>query len=232
MNALPGIAPLDADLWFDEHFADVAVMVILRGFAPERTLELARVAWDAGVSLVEIPVQGAESLRALATVVDAAEGRPVGAGTVTDVDLVGVVADAGARFTVAPGFDDVVSSASLTSGLPHLPGVMTPSDVHRATAAGHRWLKLFPASIVGPAMITALRGPFPGLRFVATGGVGQNNAQDFLDAGADVVSLGAGFADLAGTPALDRLVSRQPPAASRLPRPVEAAHDYLLGGYP
>lgn len=213
MSTLATMTPLDADRWFDEHFADVAVMVILRGFAPERTVELARIGWDAGIRLVEVPVQGAESLRALEAVVEAGAGRPVGAGTVTDPAGVKTVARAGAQFTVAPAFDPEVSRASLALGMPHLAGVMTPADVHRALAAGHRWLKLFPASVVGPAMIPALRGPFPGIRVVATGGVGRGNAQEFLDAGADVVSLGAGFADLAGTPALDRLVHRGAAAA-------------------
>ncbi|MGV8966647.1 MAG: bifunctional 4-hydroxy-2-oxoglutarate aldolase/2-dehydro-3-deoxy-phosphogluconate aldolase [Cellulomonas sp.] len=213
MTALAAITPPFADAWFDEQFADVAVMVILRGLAPELTVELAGIAWAAGVRLLEVPVQDAESLRSLSAVVDAADGRPVGAGTVTDAELVGVVADAGARFTVAPGFDAAVSSASLALGLAHLPGVMTPADVHRATAAGHRWLKLFPASVVGSAMISALRGPFPGIRVVATGGIGRDNAQEFLAAGADVVSLGAGFAALAGTPALDLLVHRGAAAA-------------------
>ena len=208
MSALAPMTPVDADRWFDEHFANVAVMVILRGFAPERTVELARIAWNAGVRLVEVPVQGEESLRALEATVKAGVGRPVGAGTVTDSAGVDVVVRAGAQFTVAPAFDPEVSRASLNLGMPHLAGVMSPADVQRALAAGHRWLKLFPASVVGPAMIPALRGPFPGIRIVATGGVGSGNAQEFLDAGADVVSLGAGFAELAGTPALDRLVLR------------------------
>lgn len=66
---------------------------------------------------------------------------------------------------------------------------MTPTDVNSARNAGYRWLKLFPASVVGPPMFRALLGPFPDLRLVATGGVSADNAEDFLGAGASAVSL-------------------------------------------
>jgi 2-dehydro-3-deoxyphosphogluconate aldolase/(4S)-4-hydroxy-2-oxoglutarate aldolase len=193
--------------WFDEHLGRSRVMVILRGFTPERTLELARVGWDNGVALVEVPVQGVESLHALERVAAAAPGEhtPVGAGTVITTEQVRLVRDAGARFTVAPGFDLEVSAASHDCAMPHLPGVATATEVQRALAHGHRWQKLFPASVLTASLIPALHGPFPEVRFVATGGVSPANAAEFIDAGAAAVSLGASFAD-ASPDELSRLV--------------------------
>ena len=181
--------------FFDAHLA-ARVMVILRGTGA-RTVELCQRAWAAGVELVEVPVQNVGDLAALRAAVAAGadRGRLVGAGTVVDVELVDVVARAGAAFTVAPGLDPAIVAASLTRGLPHLPGVATPTEVHTAQRLGLPWQKAFPACVLGPAWVRALRGPFPDVRFVATGGIDVGNAQDFLDAGCRAVSLGSSFAD-------------------------------------
>ncbi|BDZ41957.1 ketohydroxyglutarate aldolase [Paraoerskovia sediminicola] len=180
-----------ADAAFDTWFAPSPLMAILRGLDTASTIEIAHRAWDLGFGLVEIPVSSEPAYDTLAEVVEEGRRRDrvVGAGTVADVESVVRVRDLGAAFTVAPGWDDAVARASVDADMPHLPGVMTPTDVQAARAAGHRWLKLFPAGVIGPAMITALHGPFPDLRFVATGGVDAGNAGDFLRAGASAVSL-------------------------------------------
>lgn len=184
--------------WFDQNFAGSPVMVILRGYSPDRTVELARLAWASGIKLVEVPVQGSESLAALEAVCLASPGEhaPVGAGTIIAADQIAVVRGAGARFTVAPGLDLDVSAASEAAGMPHLPGVATAGEVQRAWAHGLRWQKLFPAANLGAGLIGALHGPFPRVRFVATGGITTGNAPDFLAGGASAVSLGASFADV------------------------------------
>lgn len=172
------------------------VMVILRGTGAA-TVGLCERAWSAGVELVEVPVQSENDLVALrvAVAAGASHGRVVGAGTIVTVELVDAVADAGAAFTVAPGLDPAIAAASLAHGLPHLPGVATATDVHNAQRLEMPWQKAFPASVLGPAWIRALLGPFPAARFVATGGIHVDNARDFLDAGCRAVALGASFAD-------------------------------------
>lgn len=196
--------------FFTELFAGRPLMAILRGFDPKRTVALAEQAWELGVTVVEVPVEvpsQVESLRA--TVVAArAHGHPVGAGTVCTTHQVDAVRAAGAAFTVAPGHDPAVAEHSRRAGLPHLPGVSTPTEVQAAQRAGHIWLKLFPASVLGPAHVRALRGPFPDVRIVVTGGIDAGNAQDFLAAGADVVAVGSALADPAQLPALTALVAQ------------------------
>lgn len=184
--------------FFANGFAFRRAMAILRGFSPEETLALANAAWNADLAMVEVPLQDQTSTKALKTCVDAAEQRNaiVGAGTITSVELVKQAAVLGAQFTVAPGFDPEVASSSLAHGMPHLPGVATATEIQRATSAGFSWLKAFPAGALGADWITAMHGPFPRARFVATGGITAKNAKDFLAGGADAVSFGAAFADL------------------------------------
>lgn len=199
----------DSQEFFAHRLSGAPVMVIARGLGPERTVAVARRAWRLGVSLVEVPVQSEPDLQALTDAVNAgrAEHRPVGAGTVTSIELVRQVADAGAVFTVAPGLDAAVAEASTERGLPHLPGVATPTDVHRALQLGLTWQKAFPASVLGSEWIAAMRGPFPQVHFVATGGIDVTNSPAFLHAGAAAVSLGSSF-ESADDEAVRGLVAR------------------------
>lgn len=183
--------------WFDAAFASQHMMAILRGFDPARTVELAGRAWDLGLDCVEVPIQTPEAVASLRATVQAGRerDRPVGAGTVTTLDQVSVAQAAGAAFTVAPGLDAEVARASIDCGLPHLPGVATASEVQQAARQGLQWLKVFPASVLGPDWFSAMAGPFPQVPLVATGGITAANAADYLSAGARVVAVGSALAD-------------------------------------
>jgi 2-dehydro-3-deoxyphosphogluconate aldolase/(4S)-4-hydroxy-2-oxoglutarate aldolase len=192
----------------DGLFGGHRVLAILRGMPVDTTVELAERAWDLGVTAVEVPARDALGLEALrATVRAGAErGHPVGAGTVITPEQVRDVAGAGAAFTVAPGFDPEVMAASEAAGMPHLPGVATPSDIQGVLRAGGRWVKAFPATSLGTAWFRAVRGPFPELRIVATGGMDARNAREYLDAGARMVAVGSALADPEQIPLLAELV--------------------------
>lgn len=194
---------------FDRILAGRPLMAIFRGLGVERSLELARRSWELGIEVVELPIQSDADLEALAAVVDAgrAEGRPVGAGTVVSARHVELAASAGAAFTVSPGFDPAVVRASVRAGLPALPGVATASEVQAAMALGLTWLKAFPAALLGPAWFRAMAGPFPGARFVATGGMDARNAGAFLDAGVRTVAVGSALEDPDQLPALAALLA-------------------------
>lgn len=193
--------------WFDREFAASPVMIIMRGLGIERSLELSALAWDIGVATVELPIQNPEDLEALKAVValGAERGRTVGAGTVLNATHVAQAAEAGATYTVSPGLDVDVIRESLDAGLPTLPGVATASEVQAGMRLGLTWFKAFPAAALGPGWISAMHGPFPGAKFVATGGVNVTTAPSFLSAGARVVSLGSALND-ESLPALKALV--------------------------
>jgi len=194
---------------FDAIFEGQPLMAILRGLGVERSLELAERAWSLGIDVVELPIQTDADLEALRVVAAAgrAAGHLVGAGTVVSLRHVELAASAGAAFTVSPGFDADVSRASAQAGMPPLPGVATATEVQAAMAAGLTWLKAFPASLLGSAWFPAMAGPFPGVRFVATGGMDASNAGEFLARGVRAVAVGSALEDPAQLPALAALLA-------------------------
>jgi Entner-Doudoroff aldolase len=129
---------------------------------------------------------------------------------VTSTDQVALAGSLGCAFTVAPGLDADVVRVSRARGLPHVPGVATASEIQQALHLGCEWLKAFPASVLGTGWFRAMRGPFPTLRLVATGGIDAENAADFLDAGADMVAVGSALADPRQLEALAELRARFP----------------------
>lgn len=194
---------------FAELFGDVPLMAILRGMGVERTLATATTAWDLGITSVEVPVQTPTDVEALRVLTEAASARGlrVGAGTVLTLDHVQQAKAAGAAFTVSPGFDAEIVRASHAAGMPALPGVSTATEVQAAVKEGLTWVKAFPASLLGTGWFPAMRGPFPGVRFVATGGMDAGNAGAFLEAGVRVVAVGSALEDPEQLPALARLLA-------------------------
>ena len=194
---------------FRDIFGDVPLMAILRGMGVERTLAVATTAWDLGITAVEVPVQTPDDIEALRVLADAAAARGlvVGAGTVISPEHVRQAREAGAAFTVSPGFDVEVVRASHDAGMPALPGVATASDVQAAVKEGLTWVKAFPASLLGTGWFRAMRGPFPDVTFVATGGMDAANARSFLDAGVRVVAVGSALEDPSQLPALATLLA-------------------------
>lgn len=183
--------------WFETAFAGAPLMAILRGMGVERSTKLSETAWDLGIDSVEVPLQTAEDERALRAVVElaAARGKSVGAGTIITPAQVTLAADAGAAYLVSPGLDPVVVRAAQDAGIPILPGVATPSEVQLAVSLGLTWLKAFPATWLGSGWFTHIRGPFPQVRFVATGGLNASNVEEFLDAGVRVAAVGSALED-------------------------------------
>ncbi|MET3468476.1 MULTISPECIES: bifunctional 4-hydroxy-2-oxoglutarate aldolase/2-dehydro-3-deoxy-phosphogluconate aldolase [Microbacterium] len=204
------IAPTDPTAVLDDIFAGAPLMAILRGMGLERSVRLATAAWDLGIDSVEVPLQTAEDERALREVVrlGAERGKAVGAGTILTVAQVDQAVAAGAAYLVAPGLDADVVRAAQERGIPILPGVATPSEVQQAVALGLTWLKAFPAQWLGADWFRHIRGPFPGVRFVATGGMDATNAGLFLDAGVRVVAVGSALEDESQLPRLAALLAR------------------------
>ena len=196
---------------FEEIFAGAPLMAILRGMGTERSVKLAVTAWDLGIDAVEVPLQTPEDEHALREVARLAgeRGKAVGAGTIVSTAQIPVACRAGARYLVSPGFDASLVQAAAEHDIPLLPGVATPSEVQAATALGLRWLKAFPAHWLGPGWFRHIRGPFPGLRFVATGGMDAGNAAQYLAAGARVVAVGSALEDPAQLGQLAELLNER-----------------------
>jgi 2-dehydro-3-deoxyphosphogluconate aldolase/(4S)-4-hydroxy-2-oxoglutarate aldolase len=142
-----------------------------------------------GVEAIELTIDTPGALAAVSEA--AAAGRTVGVGTVLTADQVRASADAGARFVVSPALVPEVIEVALELGVEPLPGVFTATELVQALAVGTRAVKLFPASAGGPGYLRALRGPFPSMPIVPTGGVRIDEIGDYLAAGAAAVALGS-----------------------------------------
>jgi 2-dehydro-3-deoxyphosphogluconate aldolase / (4S)-4-hydroxy-2-oxoglutarate aldolase len=164
---------------------------------------------EGGIRLLEITL---DTPGALAAVERASSvGRSVGAGTVVTAEQVQACADAGAGFVVSPGLVLEVVEAAARLGIEAVPGVFTPTEVQQASSHGAQTVKLFPASLGGPDYLRALRGPFPTIRLVPTGGVGIDETSAYLAAGATAVGLGGalvGSAPPASQADLDAIAAR------------------------
>ena len=134
-----------------------------------------------GVRVLEVTLRTPVALQAIRAIASEVDGAVVGVGTITRAQDFVQSIEAGAVFGVSPGLTPELVAGARDSGLPLLPGVMTPSDVIAARAAGFTEMKLFPAQQAGGiGMLKALGGPFPDVTFCPTGGVSAATAADFL----------------------------------------------------
>jgi len=148
---------------------------------PDDAVPLARALVGGGIRVLEITLRTEYGLAAIRAVAEQVPDAIVGVGTLTQPEEFTAAREAGAVFGVSPGLTQALVAAARTSGLPLLPGVMTPSEVMAAREYGFRQLKLFPAAQAGGVgMLNAVAGPLPDVQFCPTGGVTQQSAPQFL----------------------------------------------------
>ena len=148
---------------------------------PAHAVPLARALVAGGIRVLEVTLRTPHGLAAIRAIAEQVPHAIVGVGTLTEPAQFAAARDAGAEFGVSPGLTTVLIEAARSSGLPLLPGVMTPSEVMAARAAGYRCLKLFPAVPAGGVgMLNALAGPLPDMVFCPTGGISAQTAPQFL----------------------------------------------------
>ena len=117
-------------------------------------------------------------------------GLIVGAGSVLDIETARTCVDAGAAFITSPGMDPKIVSFTVKHNVAAIPGALTPTEVMMARDAGADLVKIFPcAQVGGPSYIKALRAPFPHVPFIASGGVDQETASEFIRAGAEALGI-------------------------------------------
>jgi 2-dehydro-3-deoxyphosphogluconate aldolase/(4S)-4-hydroxy-2-oxoglutarate aldolase len=147
----------------------------------EHAVPLARALVKGGIRVLEITLRTEHGLPAIRAIAQQVPDAIVGVGTLTQPEEFAAARDAGAVFGVSPGLTQDLIAAARASGLPLLPGVMTPSEVMAAREAGFRQLKLFPAVPAGGiGMLNAIAGPMPDVVFCPTGGISQQTAPQFL----------------------------------------------------
>ena len=157
-----------------------AVIPVIAIDDPDHAVPLAKALVAGGIRVLEVTLRTAHGLQAIRDMAGV-EGAIVGVGTLTQGEEFAAARDAGAVFGVSPGLTPALIEAAKKSGLPLLPGVMTPSEVMKAREQGFRQLKLFPAVPAGGVgMLNAIGGPLPDITFCPTGGISQETAPAFL----------------------------------------------------
>jgi 2-dehydro-3-deoxyphosphogluconate aldolase/(4S)-4-hydroxy-2-oxoglutarate aldolase len=147
--------------------------------------------FQAGIRLVEITMDTPEAVEILKSVQTRVPiNALLGAGTVTDVARAEAALAAGATFLVTPNLNLDVIRLARAHGVPIMPGAMSPTEIWNAAAAGADYVKVFPASALGPGFFREIRGPFAQIPLMATGGINLENARDFVAFGVDAVGVG------------------------------------------
>lgn len=147
----------------------------------DSAVELARALVAGGVRSLEITLRSEAALQAIRLISDSVPDALVGVGTVRSPAQLEAAIEAGAQFAVSPGLTPDLAAAARGCGLPFLPGVATPGEAMWAAEQGFAVQKLFPAAAIGGvALLKALHGPLPELRYCPTGGIHAGNARDYL----------------------------------------------------
>jgi 2-dehydro-3-deoxyphosphogalactonate aldolase len=167
------------------------LVAILRGLTPAEAQPVGQALVDAGWKLIEVPLNSPQPLQSIATLAKAFPSAIVGAGTVLQPEEVHQVHKAGGRMIVAPNFNEEVVREAAGLGMICLPGVGTATEAFAALAAGATGIKLFPAEMISPAAVKALRAVLPAHAFVLpVGGISTANMAAYLAAGADGFGIG------------------------------------------
>lgn len=169
------------------------LIAILRGLKPDETADVVGALIETGFTAIEIPLNSPEPFKSIEIAARMApEGCLIGAGTVLTVEDVTRLAGAGGRLMVSPNVAPEVIAAAAERGMVTMPGVFTPTEALAAARAGATGLKFFPASVLGPSGIQAIRAVLPAeLEIAAVGGVSERTFADYAAVGLRSFGLGS-----------------------------------------
>ena len=177
---------------------EVGLVPIVRAPSPEDAFRAAEAIVSGGIGIAEITMTVPNAIRVMERVVERYGDKVLlGAGTILDPETCRSALLAGAEFIVTPSLDVGVIEVARRYSKPCFPGALTPTEVVKAWQAGADLVKIFPCGPVGgPRYIKALKGPFPQIDFVPTGGVNLETTPEFIKAGAAAVAVGGELVDL------------------------------------
>ncbi|AMS39651.1 2-dehydro-3-deoxy-6-phosphogalactonate aldolase [Aminobacter aminovorans] len=168
------------------------LVAILRGLKPEEALGVGQAVFDAGIEAIEVPLNSPDPFRSIEILARALPAALVGGGTVVWAKDVDRLHDAGGRLLVSPNIDAEVMGRAGAHKIVTMPGVMTPTDAFLALRLGASALKFFPASVLGPGGISAIRAVLPRETQVGVvGGVSEVDFAAYAKVGVQLFGLGS-----------------------------------------
>jgi len=171
--------------------AAARLLVVVRAGRAEECPPVVDALVDAGIRSIELTLTTPGIMTALPDLIARYDGvADLGVGTITACDEVDAAVAAGARYLVTPISDAALVEHAVATGVPVVPGGLTPTELHGSWRAGAAAVKVFPAGQVTPGYVADLRGPFPDIQVVPSGGIDLEGARAWLRAGAAAVSVG------------------------------------------
>ncbi len=177
---------------FHAHLKTCPLIAILRGITPPEAATVGRVLWDAGFRIMEVPLNSPQAYESIAALRKELPDALIGAGTVLQASQVREVQAAGGQLVIAPNFNATVVVEALRLQMLVIPGVATPSEAFAALDAGAQAIKLFPAEMISPASVKAMRAVLPlEALLLPVGGIGAQNMAEYFAAGANGFGIGS-----------------------------------------
>ncbi|MBO3063202.1 bifunctional 4-hydroxy-2-oxoglutarate aldolase/2-dehydro-3-deoxy-phosphogluconate aldolase [Mammaliicoccus fleurettii] len=171
---------------------ETKLIAILRNADPNNILPIVKTLYKAGVRAIEVTMNSPKALESIELIANEMKGKVVvGAGTVLDAESARLAILSGATFILSPTVNKDTIRMSKKYGAVSIPGALTPTEILEAYEYGGDIIKVFPTTTMGPEYIKDLQGPLPHIPLLPTGGVGLNNVEDFIKAGAVGVGLGS-----------------------------------------
>lgn len=170
------------------------VVSVVRADSAQKAVKVVEAIIAGGIKSIELTYSVPRANDVIAELIEKYKNTDVtvGAGTVLDATSARLAIIAGAQFIVSPSFDKEVAKLCNLYQIPYVPGILTPREAQIALEYGSELIKLFPGDITGPKMIKDLKGPFPYINILPSGGVNVDNVADWFEAGAVAVSAGGG----------------------------------------
>lgn len=172
------------------------LVAVIRGETQEMGIQVSKACIVGGLTAIEMAYTNPHASSIIQTLNEMYANRDdvlIGAGTVLDEPTARMAILAGAKYIVSPAFDARTAVLCHRYNVPYVPGCMTLKEIITAMESGCEMIKLFPGSVLGQKMISAVKGPLPQASFMVTGGVSLGNLREWFDAGADCLGIGGEF---------------------------------------
>lgn len=194
--------PSNMAVRFSETITAMPIVAILRGINPDEVIAVAQAIYDAGVRIIEVPLNSPNPLVSIAKLSAHFENRAIiGAGTVLTVENVAQCKAAGAQIIVSPNMNPFVIQATVSAGMISAPGCFTPTEAFVALDSGAHAVKLFPGELISAAAVKAMRAVLPQDAIVlVVGGVSAASINSYRDAGANGFGIGGGIYQAGSSP--------------------------------